>query len=83
MSVLIIDEISMVSSLLFLNVHLKLCEIFGVPETSPFAGKTVIDCGDFLRLPPVLGPRFILKVTICHKFWNYGKILNLQSSQKF
>ena len=50
---LIIDEISMVSNLQLLYIHLRLVEIFGCSENVPFAGITVIAVGDFYQLPPV------------------------------
>ena len=49
--VLIIDEISMVSNLQLLYIHLRLVEIFGCSDDVPFAGLTII--GDFYQLPPV------------------------------
>ena len=50
---LIIDEISMVSNLQLLYIHLRLVEIFGSSDNVPFAGLTVIVVGDFYQLPPV------------------------------
>ena len=50
---LIIDEISMVSNLQLLYIHLRLVEIFGCSENIPFAGITVVTCGDLLKLSPV------------------------------
>ena len=50
---LIIDEISMVSNLQLLYVHLRLVEIFGCSDNIPFAGITIITVGDFYQLPPV------------------------------
>ncbi|XP_057310034.1 uncharacterized protein LOC130648031 [Hydractinia symbiolongicarpus] len=51
--VLIIDEISMVSNLQLLYIHMRLVEIFSCSEELPFAGVTVIACGDLYQLPPV------------------------------
>ena len=51
--VLIIDEISMVSNLQLLYIHLRLVEIFGYSDNVPFAGISVIAVGDFYQLPPV------------------------------
>ena len=48
----IIDEISMVSSVLFYQVNQQLNEIFGYSGNEPFAGLPVIVCGDFFQLPP-------------------------------
>ena len=56
-SVIIVDEISMVSNVLLLNIHLRLSEIFGVKSSIPFAGKMLIVCGDLFQLPPVMGSR--------------------------
>ena len=50
---LIIDEISMVSNLQLLYIHLRLVEIFGCSDNIPLAGITVVACGDLLQLPPV------------------------------
>ena len=51
--VIIIDEISMVSNKLLLNVHKRLVEIFGCSPDIPFAGISVIACGDFYQLPSI------------------------------
>ena len=53
LSVIIIDKISMVSNKLLLNVHQRLVEIFGCSLDIPFAGISVIACGDFYQLPPI------------------------------
>ena len=47
----IIDEVSMVSNVTLLLIHLRLCEIFRCK--SPFGGKCVLLFGDLLQLPPV------------------------------
>ena len=52
---IIIDEISMVSSVLFYQVNQRLNEIFGYSGNEPFAGLPVIVCGDFFQLPPIKG----------------------------
>lgn len=49
---IVIDEISMVSSRLLLQVHQRLLEIFNESQVA-FAGKSVILCGDLYQLPPV------------------------------
>ena len=53
--IIIIDEISMVSSMLLYQVNQRLNEIFGYSDQLPFAGMSVIVCGDFYQLPPVRG----------------------------
>ena len=50
---IIIDEISMVSSVLFYQVHQRLNEIFGVSTDLPFAGLPVVVCGNLYQLPSV------------------------------
>ena len=47
----VIDEISMVSKKVFLPVHQRLIVIFRVQQ--PFAGKSLLVCGDLYQLPPV------------------------------
>ena len=51
--VVVIDEVSMVSSRLLLHIHRRLIEIFGCFNDNLFAGLTVIFCGDFFQLPPI------------------------------
>ena len=53
--IIIIDEISMVSSMLLYQVNQRLNGIFGYSDQLPFAGMSVIVCGDFYHLPPVRG----------------------------
>ena len=52
---IIIDKISMVSSVLFFQVNQRLTEIFRYSGKEPFAGLPVMVCGDFYQLPPVKG----------------------------
>ena len=54
--IIIIDEISMVSSTLFFHLNQRLIEIFGCTSDLPFAGLSVIVCGDLYQLPPVTPP---------------------------
>jgi len=49
--VIMIDEISMVSSRLFRNIDERLRKIFEVDK--PFAGKSVLLCGDLYQLPSI------------------------------
>ena len=81
LSVIIIDEISMVSNKLLLNVHQRLVEIFGCSPDIPFAGISVIACGDFYQLPliqqrPVYAEfdDGMLKISHC---WRLFKIVEL------
>ena len=52
---IIIDERSTVSSVLFFQVNELLTKIFRYSGKEPFAGLPVIFCGDFYQLPPVKG----------------------------
>ena len=52
---LIIDELSMVSSNLWIDINSRLEEIFVIIPEKAFAGLSVMTVGDFLQLPPVLG----------------------------
>ena len=49
----IIDEISVVSSKLFYQVHKRMNEMFCPGQDFPFGGKSVLVCGDLYQLPPV------------------------------
>ena len=51
----LIDELSMVSSDLFYQIHAKLVEIFLCTVIVAFAGLAVVLLGDFLQMPPVRG----------------------------
>ena len=60
----IIDEISMVSSKLFYQVHKRMNEILCPGQDFPFGGKSVIVCGGLYQLPPVrVKPVFIFNET--------------------
>ena len=52
MKFLIIDELSMVSSDLCVDINSRLQEIFMIIEKA-FAGLSFMTVGDFLQLPPV------------------------------
>ncbi|XP_067215692.1 uncharacterized protein [Linepithema humile] len=51
----IIDEVSMISNLTFMYIHLRLCEIFDTSDCDDgwFGKKHVLLLGDLLQLPPV------------------------------
>ena len=61
MKLLIVDEVSMVSSLTLAYVHLRLEEIFGEQEW--FGSKNVLFVGDLLQLQPVNGQPVFEKVS--------------------
>ena len=50
---IIIDEVSMVSSQLLVKIHSRLRENFGVTDETPFAGNSILLVGDFYQLSPV------------------------------
>ena len=61
MKLLIVDEVSMVSSLTLAHIHLRLEEIFGEQEW--FGSKNVLFVGDLLQLQPVNGQPVFEKVS--------------------
>ena len=61
LKVLIIDEVSMVSSLNLAYIHLRLDEIFARDEW--FGGVNVLFVGDILQLPPVNGAAVFERVS--------------------
>ena len=61
LKMLIIDEVSMVSSLNLAYINLRLQEIFGGSEC--FGSKNVLFVGDLLQLPPVKGEPVFAKVS--------------------
>ena len=80
----IIDEISMVSSKLFYQVHKRMNEIFCPGQVFPFGGKSVIVCGDLYQLPPVRAkPVFIFNETetmegfVSSDFWRKFRLAEL------
>ncbi len=58
LKLIIIDEISMVTSDMLFNIHRRMCDIFQSRDL--FGGKSVLLVGDLLQLPPVQG-RFIFE----------------------
>ena len=43
----------MVSNKLLLHINQRLSDIFGTTNNAPFAGISIIACGDFYQLPPI------------------------------
>ena len=79
---IIIDEISMVSSVLFYQVHQRLNEIFGVSTNLPFAGLPFFVFGDLYQLPPVKGAPIYsstdnIKGYLNLELWNNLKVVEL------
>ena len=68
LKMIIVDEVSMVSSLNLAYMHLRLEELFGGHDW--FGGRNVLFVGDLLQLQPVNGsPVFekICRKSVCHK----------------
>ena len=59
---IIIDEISMVSNVALMFIHLRLMGMMGLKDASKFAGFNLLVLGDLMQLPPVdrtkMGPVF-------------------------
>jgi len=82
---IIIDEISMVSSKLLLNIHKRLCEIFSVVDEKPFAGKSILVCGDLYQLPPLMArPVFDTEGLLIRvlNLWNMFKLAELDQQMR-
>ena len=65
LQLIIIDEMSMISSDLLYMIHKRLCEIF--VSDDPFAGKAILLVGDLMQLRPIFG-RFIYDNPANRKF---------------
>ena len=66
---IIVDEVSMVSSLNLAYMHLRLEELFGTNEW--FGSKNMLFVGDLLQLPPVNGIMSLRRLpkNPCHSNW--------------
>ena len=52
-SLVIIDEVSMVGSNMLLEIHKRLQQIKGVTADVTFGGVSILAVGDLYQLPPV------------------------------
>ena len=76
--VIIIDEIFMVSNALLLHVYLRLVEIFGCTDNTPFTGVTVIAAGHFMQLSPVKArPVYVEFKNSCQIFVSICKLFKI------
>eukprot|EP00111_Clytia_hemisphaerica_P011124 TCONS_00032559-protein len=82
----------MVSPQTLLQIHQRLCELFGTSDRILFANKTVIVSGDLYQLPPVFGgPVFtlngfvinLLKLWRQFKFAELNEVMRLQGDNTF
>ena len=67
MSVVIIDEVSMVSNSLLSFIDQRLQELKGT--RTPFGGGVIIAVGDLYQLEPVNGNWLYKDLTICRKLF--------------
>ena len=79
---MIIDETSMVSSVLFYQVNQRSSKIFGNSGNEPFAGLPIIVCGDFFQLPlvkglPVNSSAALIKGFIALDLWRKFQMVEL------
>ena len=72
---LIIDEVSMVSSLTFLFIHMSLTEILSCNDL--FGGISVVFFADFLQLLPVKGNQPFIPVTFLEAKQRFGAIASV------
>ena len=65
LKLIIIDEVSMLSSLNLAYIHLRLEEIFGGSGDDYFGSMNMLFVGDILQLPPITGSPVFAK--LCNK----------------
>ena len=78
---LIVDEVSMISSLTLLFIHMRLTELMSSSEL--FGGISVVFFGDFLQLPPVKGNQPFIPVTFLEAKQRFGAIASLDVWSEF
>ena len=66
LKLIIIDEVSMLSNLNLVYIHLRLEELFGASGGEYFGSMNVLFVGDILQLPPVTASPVFQK--LCNKF---------------
>ena len=81
LKLLIIDELSMVSSLTVLFIHMRLTEIMDSDDY--FGGVNVVFFADFLQLPPVKGNQPFIPVTFLEAKQRLGSIASVDLWQIF
>ena len=78
---LIIDEVSMISSLTLLYVHLRLTEI--MCNNQLFGGVSVVLFADLLQLPPVKGNQPFIPVTFLETKQRLGSVASIDVWRTF
>ena len=61
LKIIIVDEVSMVSNLNLIYLHMRLEDTFGTDEW--FGSKNILFVGDLLQLPPVNGRPVFNKIS--------------------
>ena len=74
LSLIILDEFSLIGADILYRIHMRLREIFQCDD--PFANKSILLVGDLLQLPPVK-QHYIFDKPINDKFWGLYKDNNL------
>lgn len=72
LKVLVVDEVSMISSLTLLYIHLRLTEIMACQQL--FGGISVIFFADLLQLPPVKGNQPFMTVSFTEAKQRIGSV---------
>ncbi len=63
LTLLVVDEVSMVGSNMLLEIHKHLQQIKGVSADHMFGGISILAVGDLYQLPPVAQPAVFDPVT--------------------
>ena len=87
LSLIIIDEMSLVSSDMLYKIDAKLKEIFHLRKELPFAGIGIVLVGDLLQIPPVKAKYIFLppkneRSVVLHNLVEYeGKCVNIKAEK--
>jgi len=81
LKLLIVDEVSMVSSLTLLFIHLRLTEVMN--SDTLFGGISIVFFADLLQLPPVKGNQPFIPVTFLEAEQRLGAIASVDLWQTF
>jgi len=81
LKLLIIDELSMVSSLTLMYIHLRLTEVMA--SNKPFGGISLVCFGDLLQLPPVKGNHPFTSVSFWEAKQRLGSVASVYLWQMF
>ena len=84
---IIIDEMSLVSSDMLYKIDAKLKEVFHLRKELPFAGIGIVLVGDLLQIPPVKAKYIFLppkneRSVVLHNLVEYeGKCVNIKAEK--